>query len=118
MNSFCSAVPVAEPQRPPGLRRIKAEHLPDTAEHGFVIVHRGEDSTWLLVHWWEQDIRCQRLLRSDDGDPFAPARAHLFACVWELHVIDHERRAWACHTLNPAPDHAAYLKDAITVAHP
>ncbi|MBB3661627.1 hypothetical protein FB384_000531 [Prauserella sediminis] len=90
--------------------------LPATAaagDCGFVIVHRGEDAVWLLVHWWDGDILCQRLLR-DGEDGFVPADPQLFACVWELHVIDHERRSWAVHALG-AGDVDGYLGDTLTV---
>jgi hypothetical protein len=35
------------------------------------------------------------------------------ACVWELAVLDHERRAWVRHVLaRPhGPDAGAYLRD-------
>ena len=82
---------------------------------GFLIVHRGEDAVWLLVHWWQDDILCQRLLRGGAGGAFVPAAPELFACVWELHVIDHERRCWASHALGSG-DVAEYLGDGLTVA--
>lgn len=36
----------------------------------------------------------------------------LFACVWELEVINHERLAWVQHVLHqyPTPDYATYLQ--------
>ncbi|GAA1205404.1 hypothetical protein [Prauserella alba] len=88
--------------------------LPTAAgDCGFVIVHRGEDAVWLLVHWWDGDILCQRLLR-DGESGFVPAEPQLFACVWELHVIDHERRCWAAYVLG-AGDVDGYLGDTLTV---
>ncbi|GAA1228574.1 hypothetical protein GCM10009676_08760 [Prauserella halophila] len=96
---------------------IASTVLPDAPAPGgcgFVIVHRGEDSTWLLVHWWDGDILCQRLFRGGEGGEFVPAQPELFACVWELHVIDHERRSWAVHVLGTG-DVDGYLGDTLTV---
>jgi hypothetical protein len=93
--------------------------LPDQEGCGFLIVHRGEDAIWLLVHWWQEDILCQRLFRASEetASAFAAAEPHLFACVWELHVIDHERRSWAANGLGISSDGVRrYLDDAITVA--
>ncbi|GGA90293.1 hypothetical protein GCM10011491_17740 [Brucella endophytica] len=64
---------------------------------GFAILHRGEEGLWLLLHWWlEGGIATQIVWRSDlDGEPeFVPAEPLLMACVWELGIIDFERRAW------------------------
>ncbi|MBN9045175.1 MAG: hypothetical protein J0H18_05830 [Rhizobiales bacterium] len=66
-------------------------------EAGFAILHQGEESLWLLLHWWlEGGIATQMLWRSDLGDEadFVPAQPLLMACVWELGIIDFERRAW------------------------
>ncbi|WP_420960502.1 hypothetical protein [Brucella sp. IR073] len=64
---------------------------------GFAIVHQGEEGLWLLLHWWlEGGIATHMLWRSNlDGEPaFVPAEPLLMACVWELGIIDFERRAW------------------------
>lgn len=84
---------------------------------GFVILHLGEDSLGLLVHWWAGDICCQRLLTASLADPgtFRHAPAGPMACVWELHVIDHERRAWARNVLGGEGGHPAYLANSMRV---
>ncbi|MFC7342917.1 hypothetical protein [Saccharopolyspora griseoalba] len=92
-----------------------ASVLPGGGGSGFVVVHRGEEAVWLLVHWWEDDILCQRLFRDGPGGEFVPAEPQLFACVWELHVIDHERRSWALRVLGE-DDVDGYLGDGISVA--
>lgn len=64
---------------------------------GFAILHQGEEALWLLLHWWlEGGIATHLLWRSDlDGEPaFVLAEPLLMACVWELGIIDFERRAW------------------------
>jgi len=84
---------------------------------GFVVLHLGTDGVWLLVHWWNDDICNQRLLTASLEDPtvFRHAAADLMACVWELHVIDHERRAWARHVLGGDGGAHAYLADTLRV---
>ncbi len=85
---------------------------------GFIVLHLGEDSVWLLVHWWVDDICCQRLLTASMAEPqvFRHAPADLMACVWELHVIDHERRAWARNVLGGEGGLPAYLAASIRAA--
>lgn len=82
---------------------------------GFVIVHEGEEGDWVLLDWWTADLLRHRAFRSSSGaaeftavPPGEPA-----ACVWELAVIDHERRAWIRHVLAApdSPDFSAYLDD-------
>ncbi|MBC2883996.1 hypothetical protein H7Q97_01100 [Ochrobactrum sp. CM-21-5] len=64
---------------------------------GFAILHQGEDGLWLLLHWWlEGGIATEILWQSelDEEVEFMPAQPMLMACVWELGIIDFERRAW------------------------
>ena len=64
---------------------------------GFAILHRGEEANWLLLLWWtEGGTATRRLWRADLGDGlnFAPVDPLYMACVWELGIIDFERRAW------------------------
>jgi hypothetical protein len=46
---------------------------------GVVIVHRGAEALWVIVAWWEVDILCHRLFRTDLGTvdlrSFVTARA-------------------------------------------
>lgn len=64
---------------------------------GFAILHEGEEGRWLMLHWWVAGgIATQKLWRADlaPGTPFIEADPLLMACVWELGLIDFERRAW------------------------
>lgn len=64
---------------------------------GFVILHQGEEGRWLLVHYWlPGGIASRRLYRADlpAGSPYGEADHSLFACVWELGLIEFERQAW------------------------
>lgn len=69
---------------------------------GFAILHLGEEADWLQICWWRADILHARLFQRPpgSGDPFGePSDDSVRACVWELEVIDFERRAWATHVL-------------------
>jgi hypothetical protein len=81
---------------------------------GFAVLHRGDEAVWLLLHWWlDGGICAQRLLRASHQEPlaFVEQDRPLMACVWELAVIDHERRAWTRTAMNPASTPEAYLRD-------
>jgi hypothetical protein len=64
---------------------------------GFAILHQGEEGCWLLLHWWlGGGILARKLWRADlaPDAPFEEADPLLLACVWELGIIEWERRAW------------------------
>ncbi|MEM7049904.1 MAG: GNAT family N-acetyltransferase [Acidobacteriota bacterium] len=65
---------------------------------GFAILHAGTEANWLLVDWWtDGGILRQKMLAAplDQASGFvAVSDPEITACVWELAVIDHERRAW------------------------
>jgi len=110
---------VPAPSRLEAARRTAAAAIPPAAAEegeslklGFVILHEGELGDWLLCHWWAHgDILCQRLfLGAPGGAAFEPVdHRPLMACVWEMGIIEAERRAWieTMMTGTPAPD--AYL---------
>nr|WP_272213343.1 hypothetical protein [Marinicella sp. W31]MDC2879295.1 hypothetical protein [Marinicella sp. W31] len=74
---------------------------------GFAVLHRGEDGLWLLLHWWlEGGIASHAMWQAElgDGSPrFSPVPAGVLACVWELGVIDFERKAFMDTALSGAP---------------
>lgn len=81
---------------------------------GFVVVHDAADFGFALVDWWYGEHELHHRLLSSRLDEPAALRPHFNAaigCVWELAVVDFERRAWLEHVLaNPAgPDIVAYL---------
>ena len=64
---------------------------------GYLVLHRGRQGTWLLMHWWAHgDILCGRLARAEPGGAdFAAMDARpLIACVWEMEAMAEERDAW------------------------
>ena len=81
---------------------------------GFVIAHDARTASIGLVYWWQDG---NELHQRNHIGPLATPRAmtaieHPAAgCVWELGIIDFERRAWLADVLaNPAgPDIDLYL---------
>jgi hypothetical protein len=79
---------------------------------GFVILHQGKRAQWLLTQWWIHHDICCRIVSSSpiDGPAhFARETAPLMACVWELIVVDFERRAWVSTALRAKPDFDGYI---------
>jgi hypothetical protein len=77
-------------------RRAAGEVVPDGAV-GFAISHDAATAGLGIVYWWANynEIH-QRAFASPRDDPGALVAADGtgMACVWELEVIDFERRAW------------------------
>lgn len=87
---------VLRPALAAATRRVAHEVVPDGA-FGFTIAHDAASAGLGIVYWWanENEIH-QRVFASPLDDPGAlqPADGSGMACVWELEVIDFERRAW------------------------
>jgi len=97
--------------------RIEAtdEEIAGTAHlgAGFAVLHEGEAGRWLLLHWWlEGGIAARKLWRADlfPGSEFRGVDPLLMACVWELGVIDFERRAWMRTAMSGKPV-SDYIED-------
>jgi hypothetical protein len=81
---------------------------------GFVLIDRGEEAVWLLLHWWMERGVCAQLVWKGtlEGLPaFEPIDRPRMACVWELALIDHERRAYVRSMMAASADADAYLND-------
>ena len=79
---------------------------------GFVITHHGHAATWLLFCWWVRgDSIAEILSRAERASPdrFTVQDSGMIGCVWELAVVEHERRAWVDTMLTARPDPDAYL---------
>jgi len=98
-------------------RRLAGESLPevDEARHGaaFAIAH---DATYpiALVYWWQAENELhQRVFvgAPDDLGDMSPVTLTPTGCVWELGVVEFERRAWIEDVIgNPAgPDLDRYM---------
>ena len=82
---------------------------------GIVIVHDAPASGFGLIYWWENGNELhQRVYAAPCGNPrtLQAVENPPAGCVWELEVLDFERRAWLSNVLtrSPAPDLAAYIE--------
>lgn len=94
----------------------------NTAPHGFLTVHEGQEAVWLLIDLWRDDILHHHLFHASLASPtsFHPKPfSGSAACVWELEVIQHERNAWVRHVLSKpeAPDYDKYQRTVLRI-HP
>ena len=81
---------------------------------GFAIAHDAATASIALVYWWQAANELhQRVHVGPLDDPHAMSQIQdpAAGCVWELGIIDFERRAWIEDVLaNPAgPDLDRYL---------
>ncbi|HEU4730139.1 MAG TPA: hypothetical protein VFT22_19710 [Kofleriaceae bacterium] len=81
---------------------------------GFIIVHDAVTACIALYYWWQSFNELhQRIYVGPKQDPRAMTQLanQTAGCVWELEVIDFERRAWLADVLaNPTgPDVERYL---------
>jgi len=82
--------------------------------YGFVIAHDAASIDIALVYWWESENELHQrgfVGPKADSSALAPIPHPAAGCVWELGIIDFERRAWLADVLaNPAgPDFDLYL---------
>lgn len=81
---------------------------------GFVILHEAVDYAFALFSWWAGENELHQRVYSSLPTRLGAMRPHptpAIGCVWELSVIDFERRAWLEHVLArpKGPDIGAYL---------
>ena len=86
-----------------GARKAAEEALPRPGTGGgrygvgFVIAHRTPDAYSYVVGWWAYGCLLSTAAysaRFSDPAEIARCPARQAGCVWELAVVDHERRAW------------------------
>ncbi len=97
------------------LPKVRQEEGPDHGL-GYVILHAGEMSNWLLIHWWAHgDIALRLLASADDETTAFVSQDHkrFHACVWEHVVIDHERLAWVRNAMIPTGNASQYTSDRL-----
>ena len=107
--------PAARPELVDAAKRLALEVLPPglASAVGFIGAHDARGGCYAFVDWWadENELHHKNFLGSspDELRPAGPDDST--ACVWDLAVIDFERRAW--HELvvkqAGAPDLGAYL---------
>lgn len=85
---------------------------------GFVIVHEESDYAFALYAWWAGENEIHQRIFSALPTRLGTMRPHptrTIGCVWELAVIDFERRTWQRHVLggDNGPDIEAYLAERL-----
>jgi len=76
---------------------VLPEIRPDRPGIGFVIAHDAATVGIALIYWWQAANELhQRVFTSPLDEPaaLAPVADPAAGCVWELGIIDFERRAW------------------------
>jgi hypothetical protein len=87
-----------------------ATHPADSTVYGvgFVIAHAGKFGEYALIQWWgDEDILYNSVYVAPTGGYQLfelMATTGLTACVWELGVLDFERRAWVETVLKAGGD--------------
>ena len=103
------------PQLVDATRALAARTLPpvDDRRHGaaFAIAHDARFAI-ALIYWW-QDVNeiNARIFAGEEPDRLERLGPDAFGCVWELGIVDFERRAWIEDVMgNPdGPDIDRYL---------
>lgn len=79
-----------------------AEHEGHHNNCGFAIIHQGTEYNWLVFNWWAHNfICCEALARCKSGETadFNLYTGPAMACVWEMVIIEHEKKAWISSAL-------------------
>jgi len=116
---------VARPELVEATVGLAAEHLPrpaitgDRYGAGFTISHDAMSVCFALIYWWQGGNELhQRCFMSPHDDPRALTRLAEPAagCVFELGIIEFERRAWIEEVLAdpPGPDLDRYFARRLT----
>jgi hypothetical protein len=84
-------------------------------ETGFTIAHDARSAGLGLVYWWAHENELHRaayVSPLDDPAALEPLTTAGIACVWELEIIDFDRRAWL-HDVLIGDDVEAYMERAL-----
>ena len=86
---------------------------------GFLIVHEGTEGIFSIINWWVGRNMLNThifitpydqlgVFKKISGDGLSP-------CIWEMEVINHERKAWVKYVLEQQdlPDFKEYLQNQL-----
>lgn len=96
-------------------KRLALEVLPSSLGYGigFLGAHDARGGCYAFVDWWadENELHHKSFLGPSPAELQPAAADDSAACVWDLTVIDFERRAWHALVVRQAdaPDVDAYL---------
>lgn len=83
----------------------------------FLIIHSGTEGVFSIINWWVGGNMLNThifISTHPEPDRFKLISGDgLSPCIWELEVIDHERRSWIKNILKKPdlPDYEEYLND-------
>ena len=85
----------------------------------FLILHEGTEGVFSLINTWVGSNMLQtHIFISSYEDPSDTRKISgdgLFACIWELEIINYERLSWIENILKkPEPDYESYLDDTFS----
>lgn len=86
----------------------------------FLIIHEGSEGVFSILNWWVGgNMLNTRIYLSEYFDPTSfrcISDLGLAPCVWELEVIDFERKLYIEHIMKAEPKNkAAYISDTLTM---
>jgi hypothetical protein len=90
-------------------------------EHmAFMIIYEGTEGVFVLINTWEGNNMLQThiYITNDGGESFKKISGDgLFTCIWELEVIDFERKVWLKHLVknNNNPYYDKYLEENLNI---
>ena len=96
-------------------RQLAAQHLPPVDERrygaAFAIAHDARFPIALIYWWQDQNELRSQIYAGTAIDNLEPLDATAFGCVWELGIVEFERRAWIADVIGneDGPDLDAYL---------
>ncbi|NNK80245.1 MAG: hypothetical protein HKO93_02020, partial [Flavobacteriales bacterium] len=102
-------------ERLPEWLAMKNSFNADHASVAFLIVHSGNEGVFSIINWWVGDNMLNTYIffsPKDNSEKFELISGDgLSPCIWELEVIDFERKLWIEHILKrqDSPEIEAYL---------
>jgi hypothetical protein len=102
------------PELAAATRRVAETAVP-TGACGFTIAHDAATAGLAIAYWWANENEIHKHVFAaplDDPGALEPADGTGMACVWELEVIEFERRAWLEDVLKDG-DVERYLERAL-----
>ena len=95
----------------------KYHYIADSYGLGYIIIHKGMDSNFIVVNWWlGENMVCTHAFLSPLNNPYLYqeiTHTGMNVCVWDSLIHCHERDAWVNFIMkNPVkPDAKGYLEE-------
>ena len=105
------------------MRLKNSKFFPLNPKHekiGFLILHAATEGIFSIINWWVgKNMLNTHIFLTDPDHPNEFKKISgdgLGPCVWELEIMNHERKSWTEHVLKqePDPNFETYISDTIT----